>query len=120
MALSASVHIADIINASVMGNAIRFVSRKYFGNVWNRIQTTGAVSNWQLTVRAMLVQIFFMGSHLELCGYHPSMMGNIRNIPNVARYESWKPTEVITPGDTHNCIIRAVHRTAMGLLSRPG
>ena len=48
----------------VSGMAIRFVIRKYFGNVPNRSQTRGAVNIWQEMDRLAAFQTFLKGSSL--------------------------------------------------------
>lgn len=72
-----SVSTALTTIAQVRGSASRFVIMKYFGKVWNRIQTSGAVNSWQDRVRAKLRQIHVRGSLLRRrdFGYQPSIFG---------------------------------------------
>lgn len=63
----------DSITMNVTGLAIRFVMRKYFGNVWKCSHTNGAVSIWQDVVRDIAFHIFRGMLYLsEIC---PSSCG---------------------------------------------
>ena len=90
----------------VSGSAIRFVRRKYSGNVLKRNQATGAVRIWQETDIAAVSHILFTGLFLPASN-HPLITGNMKYIPAIAIYESWNPAEVIIPGLTASCTVRA-------------
>ena len=107
------------ITTLVNGSDRRFVSRKYFGNVPNFHQARGPVNIWHEIVRAVASQILrgvadtivfihevqqrlarqqslSMSPATSSCGYHFFNAGYSRKMPAIARYDSWKPVELIT------------------------
>ena len=77
------------MTALLSGRDNRLVSRKYFGKVWKRNQTSGAVKTWQDRVRAVAFQIRRIGSarSSRVCGagYQACNRGSRIVMPSIAR-----------------------------------
>ena len=107
--------------------ARRFVRRKFIGNVLNLSHARGPVISWHESVNALMSQILpgrsilFISIDLDrlpASGYHAFIFGYMKNMPAIARYDSWNPADVITDGSIASCIMSAVQNILPGLALR--
>ncbi len=96
------------------------VIRKNDGNVLKWNHTSGAVNSWQETDRDIEFHSRDITPPLRPDGYNARRRGYTVRIPNIARYDSWKPMESITAGLTDSCISSAEQKAASGERFRPG
>ena len=80
------------ISISVRGREMRFASKKYFGKVWNRSHTSGAVNIWQDIERAIISHMRLTGRKRSFFGpaegYQSRSIGKSVKVPSMARYDS--------------------------------
>ena len=108
--------------APTSGNEIRFVSRKYWGNVPKYIHARGPVVIWHaIDIDAEFHIHFspFRTAPAFVSGQRFLRNGYMYAMPAIAAYESWSPMSPADSGMKKSCRINEVQSMLRVLLNRP-